>query len=76
MDINEASELRRLGMSGFINDYYPASKATEASYLKLLSIRDLQFDSNILQGIDCCIEKKYEDALNYFNAALEKDKNN
>ena len=76
-DINEAKELKRLGMSGFINQYFPFNPAnTVPTYLKLLKIKDPDFDQDTLDGIEASIHEKYDDALKYFDTALDKNKNN
>ena len=75
--INEALELKRLGLSGFINQYCPYSPSnTFPTYLKLLKIKDPDLDADTLSGIDASIQEKYEESLYYFNNALNKNNNN
>ena len=76
-DINEAEELKRLGMAGFISQYYPFSSANNIpSYLVLLKIIDPDFDEDTLSGIKASIHEKFEDAIKHFDSALQKNKNN
>ena len=71
--IDEANELKRLGLSGFINQYYPMTspRGDLQTWEKILTIK--VNDSNLLEGINACIKKEYKDALNYFNGALKNN---
>ena len=57
--INEANELKRLGLSGFINQYYPmaSNRGDLQTWEKILTIK--VNDSNLLEGINACIKRAF-----------------